>query len=117
MTLPDRTWHAQGRCNQHPDPDLWHYENPRLADEQQLEVLRSVQAIELCNVCPVRVQCLEQGLERENLEYTGGHGTIWGGLLTVERYLLTTKNPKAVRVKAEQRHRRNVRLKIARIDR
>ena len=117
MTLPDRSWHARGNCNQHPDPDLWHYDNPRLGDEQQLEVLRSVQAIELCHTCPVRLDCLKQGLDAENLEYTGGHGTIWGGLLTVERYIMTTKNPKAVRVKAEQRHRRNVRLKIARIDR
>jgi hypothetical protein len=116
MTLPDRSWHARGKCNQHPDPELWHYENPRFAYEQKLEVLRSVQAIELCNVCPVRVECLKQGLETENLEYTGGHGSIWGGLLTVERYLLTTKNPQAVRVKAEARHRKNVRLKIDRID-
>jgi hypothetical protein len=116
MTLPDRSWHARGNCNNHPDPDLWHYENPRLADEQQLEVLRSVQAIELCNACPVRLECLKQGLDSENLEYTGGHGSIWGGLLTVERYLLTTRHPKQVRVKAESRHRGNVRRKIARID-
>lgn len=116
MTLPDRSWHAQGNCMGHPDPDLWHYNNSNDSDVQKLEVLRSVQAIELCQICPVRDKCLEQGLERENLEFTGGHGSIWGGLLTVERYLLVTKNPQETMLKAEQRHRKNVRLRIARID-
>jgi len=116
MVLKDRTWHAEGNCTGHPDPDLWHYNNSNDSDTQRLEVLRSVQAIELCNICPVRSKCLEQGLERENLEFTGGHGSIWGGLLTVERYLLTTKKPQETMVRSEQRHRRNVRLRIDRID-
>lgn len=116
MTLKDRTWHADGNCNRHPDPDLWHYNNSNDSDVQKLEVLRSVEAIELCNNCPVRMQCLEQGLDKENLEFTGGHGSIWGGLLTVERYLLTTKKPQTMMVRAEQRHRRNVRQLIGRID-
>jgi hypothetical protein len=116
MVLKDRRWHEQGNCNRHPDPDLWHYNNSNDSDVQKLEVLRSVQAIELCHICPVRVKCLEQGLERENLEFTGGHGSIWGGLLTVERYLLTTKKPQENMVRSERRHRKNVRLRIARID-
>lgn len=116
MVLKDRRWHEQGNCNRHPDPDLWHYNNSNDSETQKLEVLRSVEAIELCNICPVRAKCLEQGLERENLEFTGGHGSIWGGLLTVERYLLTTKKPQETMVRSEHRHRRNVRLMIARID-
>jgi hypothetical protein len=112
----NRDWHAEGLCSGHPDPDLWHYENTRVPDEQQLEVLRSVQAIELCNQCPVRQECLKQGLENENISAgIGGCGSIWGGLMTGERALLAGHKPTSHAVCKEDRHRRHVRSKIARI--
>lgn len=111
----NRGWHKEGLCSGHPDPDLWHYENTRLPDEQQLEVLRSVQAIELCNDCPVKAQCLAQGMEKENLISIGGCGSIWGGFLTSERALMVNGNPNAHTIRDERRHRVHVRAKIATI--
>lgn len=112
----NRDWHKQGLCSGHPDPDLWHYENTRIPDEQQLQVLRSIEAIEICNACPVRTQCLNQGMENENIiSGIGGCGSIWGGLLTGERALLVGYKPTSNPVHNEGRHRRQVRAKIATI--
>ncbi len=111
----NRTWHAEALCNGHPDPDLWHYENSTLVDEQRLYVLRSVEAIEICHDCPVKAQCLQQGLEQENIISVGGVGSIWGGLLTGERALLAGLKHTHNSVRHEQRHRRDVRKIIARI--
>jgi hypothetical protein len=114
-TMKDKSWHAQGSCNNHPDPDLWHYENARFADEQRLQVLRSVEAINLCNTCPVKNKCLEEGLEPENIQYWGGWGSIWGGLLMSERYRLLKDRNNPEIVTAEVRHRGNVRALLGKI--
>jgi hypothetical protein len=112
----DRDWHAKGLCTGSPDPDLWHYENTRVPDEQQLEVLRSIQAIEICHDCPVKMECLKQGMEHENIiSGIGGCGSIWGGLMTGERALMVGYKPSSHPVRNEDRHRRQVRAKIARI--
>jgi len=111
----NRSWHVEGLCNGHPDPDLWHYENSTLVDEQRLYVLRSVEAIEICHACPVKAQCLAQGLEKENIISVGGVGSVWGGLLTGERALLAGLSHTHNSVRHEQRHRRDVRKIIARI--
>ncbi len=84
-------------------------------DEQQLEVLRSVQAIEVCHDCPVRTECLAQGMEDENIVYNGGSGSIWGGLLNSERYTLKTGRVGSRRLQSEERHRTAVRRKIGRL--
>jgi hypothetical protein len=108
-------WHQDGACNGHPDPDLWHYENSVYVDEQQLTVLRTVEAIEICHQCPVRAQCLQQGLESENIISVGGVGSVWGGLLTGERALLAGLSTNHNSVRHEVRHRRDVRRKIGKI--
>lgn len=111
-----RDWHTEGNCVGHPDPDLWHYDNSVLQDEQQLQVLRSVEAIEICNDCPVKFDCLQQGLEPENLLWSiGGNGSIWGGRLTSERALMAGYKPTHNAVRHEQRHARNVKQKLGRI--
>ena len=109
MTLPDKRWHAEGNCNAHPDPDLWHYENSIYPDERALQVLRSVEAITLCRTCPVKDKCLAEGLEPENVQFWGGWGTIWGGMLVSERYRMLKHRSNEKIVTAEQRHRREVR--------
>ena len=111
----NRSWHVEGLCNGHPDPDLWHYENSTLVDEQRLYVLRSVEAIEICHACPVKAQCLAQGLEKENIISVGGVGSVWGGLLTGERALLAGLSHTHNSVRHEERHRRDVRRIIGRI--
>jgi len=45
-----------------------------------------IKAIELCNKCPIRTNCLNEGLKDENLDYG-----IWGGLLPGERILMVDK--------------------------
>ena len=110
-----REWHNETLCQQHPDPDLWHYENSMFQDEQQLQVLRSIQAIEVCHECPVRTECLAQGMEDENIVYNGGSGSIWGGLLNSERYTLKTGRVGSRRLDSEERHRMAVRKVIGRL--
>lgn len=112
----ERDWHTEALCSGHPDPDLWHYDNSVLQDEQQLQVLRSVEAIEICNDCPVKFDCLQQGLEPENLLWSiGGNGSIWGGRLTSERALMAGYKPTHNAVRHEARHARNVTQKLGRI--
>ncbi len=112
----DKDWHAEGACVGHPDPDLWHYTNSNYAHEQQLEVLRSVEAIEICATCPVKMQCLEQGLEDENILWSiGGNGSIWGGRLTSDRALMKGYKHTHNAVRHEQRHARNVKAKLGRL--
>ena len=115
MTLPDKSWHLDGNCNQHPDPDLWHYENSIYPDERELQALRSVEAIILCRTCPVKDKCLQEGMEDVNVQFWGGWGTIWGGLLLSERYRLLKHRSNEKIVTAEQRHRRSVREKLAKL--
>ena len=114
----DRSWHADAECNNYPDPDLWHYQNSGWDDEQELQALRSVQAIEICSVCPVKAQCLAQGLEDENIySATGGDGSIWGGLLTSERAIMAGFGNYHGSVRQEARHARRVKQLLGKIRR
>lgn len=115
MIYKDRSWHEQGLCVGHPDPDLWHYENSVFEDEQKLQALRSAEAIRICGECPVRAQCLEQGREAENMQYTGGSGTVWGGLLMSERRLANNKMLSNRKLISEVRHRRDTRRLLGKI--
>lgn len=115
MALKDTGWHQKGLCSGHPDADLWHYENSVFEDQQKLQVLRSAEAIQICNICPVKAQCLKQGLEAENMHYTGGSGSIWGGLLMSERHILSNTRPVNRKLISEVRHRTDVRRAIGKI--
>jgi len=62
------------------------------------------------------MQCLQQGLEDENLLWSiGGNGSIWGGLLTSERARMRGYKPTANSIRHEQRHARNVKAKLGRL--
>jgi hypothetical protein len=89
---PAPDWHKEARCSAHPDPEMWWYEWKTWKDEAELQVLRLTEALTLCDECPVKAQCLAQGLEDENIEHKG----IWGGMFMSERVRLL--NPKNVRV-------------------
>lgn len=39
----------------------------------------------LCEECPVRVTCLQAGMDYENEKVSGGRHGIWGGLSPLER--------------------------------
>lgn len=115
--MKDKTWHERALCKAHPDPDLWHYENSNYHDVQQLQVLRSVEAIEICTECPVKQQCLKQGLEYDNVLSLGGFGSIWGGMMTTERAKLVGLTETRNSLRNEGRHRSQVRAKLAKIRR
>lgn len=107
--MTDKSWHVEGLCSGHPDPDLWHYSSSDYKDEQMLEALRSIEAIEICNECPVKALCLKEGMLEENLGQKEGNGAIWGGLLQSERLGIVKRSGDIRRISYEERHRRLVR--------
>jgi hypothetical protein len=52
--LKDTSWHAEGLCSGHPDPDLWHYSSSKKLDERRLGEYRVAEAIATCNDCQSR---------------------------------------------------------------
>jgi hypothetical protein len=43
-------------------------------------------ALEICSACPIREQCLEVGMQDDDIRYG-----IWGGMLAGERLALRAK--------------------------
>lgn len=85
-------WSDKARCAGHPDPDLWHYESSTKHDERELTTWRIAEAKLICEECPVKAQCLEEGLKPENLEAYGIiQGSIWGGRMLGERTKIKTQ--------------------------
>lgn len=103
-----RNWHERALCKDHPDPDLWHYETSDFQDERLLAAYRSIEAIEICNECPVKAECLKQGLEPDNLTATDSFGSIWGGLMRGERLKLLRLDPKSRAFRYDFNHIRRV---------
>jgi len=86
MTLIHRDWHTQALCAGE-DPEFWFYDSTKgrsinLETEKKIKIAKSI-----CSDCPVRLKCLEQGMEEENLI----QGTIWGGLTLWDRQRLVDK--------------------------
>lgn len=78
--LASREWHKQGLCANEAS-DWWFYDMPT-GGNLPPEVRNQIQvAVNICQDCPVKLQCLEQGLEDENLI----NGSIWGGMLYHQR--------------------------------
>lgn len=103
-------WHEQGLCAGHPDPELWWYKSSKIREERRLQILRMVEAVQICNECPVRELCLKQGLEQDNLH----GGSIWGGLMNWERRTML-KKPSQNSFKDEAYMVAQVRKKVARV--
>jgi hypothetical protein len=83
----------QGLCTGHENPDLWFSEsidsdidnyhvNERSAEYRQ-RIANVQTALSICNACPIKAECLEEGMKRENLD-----NGIWGGTLPGERLVL-----------------------------
>ena len=70
------SWVARGACR-HSDPDLFFPVAARGPALQQL-----AQAKQVCECCPVRVQCLEYALQ------SGQSFGVWGGASEEERRLM-----------------------------
>lgn len=85
--LPD--WHKDAECQRNWNPELWWYENPHNSNisERQEVIFKTFIALEYCESCPVKNQCLAEGIKTENLH----PGSIWGGMLYSERLRVSTK--------------------------
>lgn len=83
----------EGLCTQHPNPDLWFEDsgdlfekrlgskNPNIKFQERLDNM--LEAMAICTKCPIRVDCLAEGMKEENLDYG-----IWGGTHPGERILM-----------------------------
>lgn len=101
-------WYKQASCIGY-DPNWWFYERTNNPDDYEFEVQKVQVAINICNSCPVREQCLKTGLEQDNLF----SGSVWGGLMYSERLFMKGKVPKK-KQHVEEYFRLKVRSKIAR---
>lgn len=79
-----------GLCRSHDNPDLWFsdtIESDKQGRPSKVEVATAIrnsrQALAICKACPVKAECLAEGMQPENIEYG-----IWGGTLSGERLLL-----------------------------
>lgn len=79
------TTNVRGICADHINPDMWFVEfgSGRPSHAKFLAVVdESKQAVELCNACPIKAECLAEGMQDDNLPYG-----IWGGLHAGERLM------------------------------
>jgi hypothetical protein len=72
-------------------------------------------AKKICDMCPVKMECLKEGLQEENLKTHQGEGLIWGGLLVSERALMLRISPYSRIVRDESILRREVQKQSAKI--
>lgn len=86
LDLEKKLWMEQAYCKDYPDPDLWHYETSMVKDEAELNAWRMAEAKRICAICPVKAECLAEGLRDENmLIFNSTEGSIWGGQTLGER--------------------------------
>jgi hypothetical protein len=74
-----------GACLDSDNPDLWFPELSRGGDHRRNTMLvkkaKEVDlALAICKSCDKKVECLEEGMKPENINYG-----IWGGLMAGER--------------------------------
>jgi len=78
-----------GACEGNENPDLWFPELGRGGDSRSdARITRKAQevslALAICKSCDKKVECLEEGMRPENINYG-----IWGGLMAGERLLIS----------------------------
>ena len=76
-----------GNCYGDDNPDAWFPDVPQGAFGAKKQAIIGAEmrrAIALCNSCPKKKACLQEGMKNENL----GYG-IWGGMLAGERVILS----------------------------
>lgn len=94
-------------CAGSPDPDMWFPEGEGLGqrvgsygrptiESQRKMIETALIAMDICRKCPVRADCLIEGMKEDNIE----HG-IWGGIMAGDRILLAnSRRSGEVRAKA-----------------
>lgn len=79
-----------GSCTGHEDPNLWYVELPKGGQTPRTMakiVARIDKARAICDDCPIKQECLTEGMKDINL----AHG-MWGGLLSGERVEIAMAN-------------------------
>lgn len=72
-----------GNCTTHTQPDYWfpEYDNGRPSAAKIEKLVESIGiAVDLCNSCPAKEACLQEGMQPNDLPFG-----IWGGKLAGER--------------------------------
>lgn len=100
MTDPNADQWANAPCR-NIDPDLWFLDNVDTGIIQPDMVPGLTIALETCNGCPLRMPCLEMGMDDDNI-----HWGIWGGVLMGERYQLAGINRYKHQLEAIRRARK-----------
>lgn len=81
---------SAGKCSTDTNPDAWFPDvdgRGRPSRKKYLEIaLETKRAVDICNTCPVKDDCLKLGMDDVNLPYG-----IWGGKLPHERINATGK--------------------------
>lgn len=108
----------RGLCTGSSDPDLWFSDSvdrsvskgrPLGKELKAKMIARSIAALSICAVCPIKEACLAEGMKQQNIDYG-----IWGGTLPGERLLMAGRSPKSTdtvnRVAYAQRVREAERL-------
>ena len=80
MTLWDEEWIKDAACSG-MDSTIFYPENYRRGDRIIYD-LKIEEAKSICNICPVREECLEFALQRHTRQDSYG---IWGGYTLTER--------------------------------
>lgn len=111
MAIPN--YHREALCGKDYDPDLWSYMCSVERDKQRVMVYNITVAKKICDMCPVKMECLKEGLQEENLKTHQGEGLIWGGLLVSERALMLRLSPYSTIVRQENILRKEIKRQSA----
>ena len=102
-TYVENKWETV-ECRQY-NPDTWFLDDKHPLDETDISLLTL--ALTVCNRCPLRLECLELGLNELDMPFG-----IWGGTLPGERYQMTRNTrylhqQRAIRKAKQIRHLTN----------
>jgi hypothetical protein len=87
-------------CAEHPEPDLWfpEFTQGTITERKAKAMAEQVKsATELCDRCPLMVECLTEGMKEENITYG-----IWGGLLAGQRLELLGRERSDYAIQSEK---------------
>ena len=85
-----------GLCTGSTDPDLWFADSadqasgkgkPLKPEVKERMIARSLAALSICSICPIKEACLAEGMKAQNIDFG-----IWGGTLPGERLMMTSRS-------------------------
>lgn len=87
-----------GLCTGSSDPELWFSDTidtgqrgrPLGKEVKARMIARTVAALSICSICPVKQACLAEGMKQQNIDYG-----VWGGTLSGERLLMAGRSAKS----------------------